>query len=94
MLVLSRKNRESVVVGGSDGFSRLLKVTVLDIRGGKVRLGFEVDADVPVHRLEVWDRINGNGALDRPAQGPSSPAREDARGLGHRINWQVKSHDR
>ena len=38
MLVLSRKNRQYVVVGGSDGFDRLLKVTVLDIRGGKVRL--------------------------------------------------------
>jgi len=35
-------------------------VTVLEIRGGKVRLGFEVDADVPVHRLEVWDRIQLN----------------------------------
>ncbi len=77
MLVLSRKNRESVVVGGSNGFSRLLKVTVLDIRGGKVRLGFEVDADVPVHRLEIWDRINGNGngALDRRTQVPPSPLR-------------------
>ena len=57
MLVLSRKNRESVVVGGSDGFHRLLKVTVLDIHGSQVRLGFEVDADVPVHRSEVWERI-------------------------------------
>ena len=45
MLVLSRKNRESVVVGGVDGFHRLLKVTVLDIRGARVRLGFEVDAE-------------------------------------------------
>ena len=59
MLILSRKNRESVVVGGSDGFHRLLKVTVLDIQGTRVRLGFEVDADVPVHRAEVWERING-----------------------------------
>ena len=33
MLVLSRKSRESVVVGGSDGFHRLLKVTVLGIKG-------------------------------------------------------------
>ena len=57
MLVLSRKNRESVVVGGADGFQRLLKVTVLDIRATNVRLGFEVDADVPVHRWEVWERI-------------------------------------
>ena len=58
MLVLSRKNRESVVIGGDDGFRRLLKVTVVDIRGSHVRLGFEVDADIPVHRAEVWERIN------------------------------------
>jgi carbon storage regulator CsrA len=57
MLVLSRKNRESVVVGGNDGVQRLMKVTVLAIRGSNVLLGFEVDASVPVHRLEVWERI-------------------------------------
>jgi carbon storage regulator len=56
-LVLTRKNQEAVVVGGSGGFERLLKVTVLEIKGGCVRLGFEVDADVPVHRMEVWQRI-------------------------------------
>jgi carbon storage regulator len=59
MLVLSRKNRESVVIGGADGFHRLFKVTVLGIHGTNVKLGFEVDADVPVHRSEVWERING-----------------------------------
>ncbi len=64
MLVLSRKSRESVVVGGADGLHRLLKVTVLDIRGGKVKLGFEVDEDVPVHRWEIWQRIGG-GARSR-----------------------------
>jgi carbon storage regulator CsrA len=57
MLVLSRKNEESVVIGGNDGLHRLLKVTVLGIRGAIVKLGFEVDPDVPVHRLEVWERI-------------------------------------
>ena len=57
MLVLSRKNQESVVVGGADGLHRLLKVTVLDIQGTNVRLGFEVDPDVPVHRSEVWERV-------------------------------------
>lgn len=61
MLVLSRKAEESVVVGGAGGFDRVLKVTVLDIKGGRVRLGFEVDPDVPVHRSEVWERIHGNG---------------------------------
>jgi carbon storage regulator CsrA len=59
MLVLSRKKQESVVVGGSDGFHRLLRVKVLEIRGANVKLGFDVDPDVPVHRLEVWEQING-----------------------------------
>jgi len=61
MLVFSRKHQESVVIGGADGFHRLLKVTVLGIAGGSVRLGFEVDPDVPVHRSEVWERINAGG---------------------------------
>ena len=74
MLVLSRKSTESVLVGGSDGFQRLLKVTVLGINGSKVKLGFEVDADVPVHRSEVWERINGNGQAENLTKGPASPA--------------------
>ena len=57
MLVLSRRNEESVVVGGASGFERLLKVKVLEISGEKVKLGFEVDPGTPVHRLEVWERI-------------------------------------
>ena len=57
MLVLSRKSRESVVIGGTDGFHRLLKVTVIGIQGTNVKLGFEVDPCVPVHRSEVWERI-------------------------------------
>ena len=60
MLVLTRKSRESVVVGGSDGFHRLLKVTVLAIQGTNVKLGFEADASVPVHRAEVWERIRAD----------------------------------
>lgn len=72
MLVLSRKSQESIVVGGSNGFERLLKVTVLQIQGGKVRLGFEVDEDVPVHRLEVWERICANGGTNGPNGSPTA----------------------
>lgn len=57
MLVLTRKCNEVVVVGGANGIERLVKITVLGIENGKVRLGFEADADVPVHRKEVWERI-------------------------------------
>jgi carbon storage regulator len=62
MLVLTRKNQESVVVGGAGGFESLLVVTVLEIGNGKVRLGFEVDKSIPVHRREVWERIHESGA--------------------------------
>ena len=57
MLVLSRKKQEAVVIGGTDGFHRMFRVKVLEIRGANVKLGFEVDPDVPVHRAEVWERI-------------------------------------
>jgi carbon storage regulator len=73
MLVLSRKNGESVVIGDDDGIQRLLKVTVLDVRGRKVRLGFEVDASVPVHRLEVWERIRTRGRPELLTNSPAAP---------------------
>jgi carbon storage regulator len=73
MLVLSRKIQESVVVGGSDRFERMLKVTVLEIKGGKVRLGFEADSDVPVHRAEVWERIVASCLLDGQTASPAAP---------------------
>ena len=68
MLVLSRKTEESVVVGGCDGFQHTLKVTVLEITGRKVRLGFEVDPSVPVHRSEVWEQICAGGLEKNPTQ--------------------------
>jgi carbon storage regulator len=71
MLVLSRKSKEAVVVGHADRFEQLLKVTVLDIKGNKVSLGFEVPDAIPVHRLEVWERIRATvqpvAPLDRPS---------------------------
>jgi carbon storage regulator len=61
MLVLTRGNAESVVVGGSGGFEQRIRITVLSIRGEKVRLGFDVDPSIPVHRSEVWERIRATG---------------------------------
>ncbi|MGD0541705.1 MAG: carbon storage regulator [Tepidisphaeraceae bacterium] len=61
MLVLSRRSCESVVVGDPAGqVEQMLKVTVLEIAKGRVRLGFEVAGDVPIHRWEVWHRIRSN----------------------------------
>jgi carbon storage regulator len=73
MLVLSRKLQEAVVVGGLDGLATVLKVTVLEIRGGTVRLGFEASLELPVHRLEVWERIRAGGEPDSRTAAPATP---------------------
>lgn len=51
MLVLSRLRGEQIVIGES------ITVTVLEVRGDKVRLGFAGPADVPIHRQEVYERL-------------------------------------
>ena len=57
MLVLSRKQTESIFINGN------VVVTVLRIQGSQVRLGIEAPAGMPVHRGEVHERINnGNVA--------------------------------
>jgi carbon storage regulator CsrA len=57
MLVLTRKQRQSIVVGRTSGFEQLLKITVIESRAGKVWLGFEAGTEVAIHREEVWERI-------------------------------------
>jgi carbon storage regulator CsrA len=56
MLVLTRKNQESVIVGGAGAGDPMLKVTVLEVRGGKVRLGIEGDRNIRVLRSELLER--------------------------------------
>lgn len=51
MLVLSRQRDESIVIGDN------IVITIVDIRGDKVRLGINAPAEVPVHRQEVYDAI-------------------------------------
>jgi|TARA_B100001029_G_scaffold159472_1_gene146814 carbon storage regulator len=52
MLVLSRKAEESMFIGDD------IKITVLDIRGGQVRIGITAPQDIKIHREEVYERIN------------------------------------
>jgi len=51
MLVLSRHRDESIMIGDN------VVVTIVDIRGDKVRLGIDAPQDIPVHRQEVYDAI-------------------------------------
>ena len=51
MLVLSRHRDESIMIGDN------IVITVVDVRGDKVRLGIDAPTDIPVHRQEVYDAI-------------------------------------
>ncbi|HWG47583.1 MAG TPA: carbon storage regulator CsrA [Gemmataceae bacterium] len=64
MLVLSRKKNESIVINND------VVVTVVEIRGDKVRLGIVAPKDVPVHRQEVYDAIHSKDSTEPPASTP------------------------
>ena len=51
MLVLSRQRDESIIIGDN------IVVTIVDVRGDKVRLGIEAPREVSVHRREVYEAI-------------------------------------
>lgn len=51
MLVLSRKRDERIVIGDN------IVITVVEVRGDKVRLGIDAPSEVPVHRQEVLDAL-------------------------------------
>jgi carbon storage regulator len=61
MLVLSRKKNESIVINND------ITVTVVEIRGDKVRLGIVAPKEVPVHRQEVYEAIHGKQSTETPS---------------------------
>ena len=68
MLVLSRHRDESIMIGDD------VVVTIVDIRGDKVRLGIQAPNDIPVHRQEVYEAIQRENR--RSAQTDSDAARQ------------------
>ena len=70
MLVLSRHRDESIMIGDD------VVVTIVDIRGDKVRLGIDAPQDIPVHRREVYD------AIQRENQKASQLGSAEVRDLG------------
>jgi carbon storage regulator len=69
MLVLSRKKNESIIINDH------IVVTVVEIRGDKVRLGIDAPKDVTVHRREVYEAIQNQSKLregSTPAVTPES----------------------
>ncbi|HEY2147792.1 MAG TPA: carbon storage regulator [Pirellulales bacterium] len=51
MLVLSRKEGQRIVIGGS------IVITIMDSRSNRVRIGVEAPTEVPIHREEIFQRI-------------------------------------
>ena len=66
MLVLSRKKNESIVIDDN------IVITVVEVRGDKVRLGIQAPREVPVHRSEVYEAIQTDltSSTDVPEQQP------------------------
>ena len=62
MLVLSRQRDESIIIGDN------IVITVVDIRGDKVRLGIEAPTEIPVHRQEVYELIQRENAQRRNSE--------------------------
>lgn len=56
MLVLSRKKNERIVIAGGE-----IVLTIVEIRGDKIRIGIEAPKDISVHRGEVQDAIDSAG---------------------------------
>jgi carbon storage regulator len=52
MLVLSRKRGEAIVIGDK------VTVTILDVQGNRVKLGFVAPGELPIHRKEIHARID------------------------------------
>lgn len=81
MLVLSRQRDESIMIGDN------VQITVVDIRGDKVRLGIVAPAEIAVHRKEIFDAIQRENRKAAgvttddiaAAAGPPRPAREPKR---------------
>lgn len=51
MLILTRKASETIVINDN------IRVTVLQVSGGQVRIGVDAPAEVAVHRSEIHERI-------------------------------------
>jgi carbon storage regulator len=80
MLVLSRHRDESIIIGDD------IVITVVDIRGDKVRLGISAPIEVSVHRQEVFEAIQRENRARASDPAPPAPdgVCENCRGGGCR----------
>jgi len=70
MLVLSRQRDESIMIGDD------VEITIVDVRGDKVRLGITAPKSIPVHRREIYDAIQREKAQKAEAEAQTHPVNE------------------
>ncbi len=66
MLVLSRQKDESIIIGDD------IEITIVDVRGDKVRLGINAPREIPVHRKEIYEAIQREKAQQKAAESAAS----------------------
>jgi carbon storage regulator len=82
MLVLTRKLGENIRIGD------VIKITVLEVRSGQVKLGIDAPPEVKVHREEIYARIQ---AENRRAAASAPDAVKDA---ARDVTWPVEESER
>lgn len=77
MLVLSRKKNESIIINDN------VVVTVVDVRGDKIRLGIQAPPHIPIHRSEVQQAIEEKrNAQEKTMEGEGSASQQQKGHVG------------
>ncbi len=71
MLVLSRQRDQSIMIGDN------IEITIVDVRGDKVRVGINAPKQVAVHRKEVYEAIQRESQAQGETTGPDSRPSKD-----------------
>ncbi|MBW8000814.1 MAG: carbon storage regulator CsrA [Planctomycetes bacterium] len=71
MLVLSRQKDETIMIGDD------IEITIVDVRGDKVRLGITAPREISVHRREVYDAIQREKEQGKKPEKPKKPDKPD-----------------
>ena len=69
MLVLTRKSKQSIMIGDE------IELSILSVSGDKVRIGIQAPRDIPVFRKEVWIEIQQEDVAAGTSARPRSPSR-------------------